>query len=389
VSTDDPSVGCADAACDPCTNAHGGVACSNGACAPSCDAGFGDCDGKPKNGCETDLDKTITDCGACGTVCTNAHGTTACTAGKCVPKCDAGWGDCNGNPNDGCGSALDTTSHCGACGTACTNAHGTTACTAGKCVPTCDAGWDDCNGDPNDGCETHVGVDPLNCGACNRKCSSTNVAALICAGGVCASTCDLGFANCNQPATGNDDGCEKNVTSDDKNCGGCGNACPSTSDAQECDQGGATQKVCGCSNNNECKWGTGTSPSCGSGLCTCNGTTCQPGEACKHVNNADVCTCYGGAACADGQSCCGNMVGCVDLQTDPQNCGACGHACAPGFNCEGGVCGCAGSDAHCDGGAPAGSFSCPQIQGPNKCVCNNGATTCGFGQRCLPDNSCG
>jgi len=301
-----------------------------------------------------------------------------------------GWGDCNNNPNDGCGADLSTsTTHCGSCGTACTNAHGSTACMAGKCVPTCAPGYDDCDGDLTNGCETSLDTDPFNCGACKKKCSSANVAAMICAGGACAPTCDLGFADCGHPP--NDDGCEKNVAADNNNCGGCGNSCSNSNIMTNpgCDQGSATQKVCGCSSSNECKWGSGTNPTCGGGLCTCNGTTCQPAEACKHVNSADVCTCYGGNACAAGQSCCQSPAGCFDLQSDAANCGACGRACAPGFTCAGGVCSCNHTDSVCDGGAPAGTFGCPGNSGPDVCVCKSGATTCANGERCLPDNTCG
>ncbi len=43
-----------------------------------------------------------------------------------------------------------------------------------------------------------------------------------------------------------------------------------------------------------------------------------------------------GGDCADGYTQCENQ--CVDLSTDPANCGTCGHACAPGVACAGGMC---------------------------------------------------
>ena len=43
-----------------------------------------------------------------------------------------------------------------------------------------------------------------------------------------------------------------------------------------------------------------------------------------------------GGVCASGYAQCGTE--CVDLSTDPRNCGACGHACAVGVACSGGVC---------------------------------------------------
>src|SRR5207247_7559927 len=49
---DDPSHGCAAAACTPCGGgANATPACANGACALQCNVGFGDCDGNASNGC--------------------------------------------------------------------------------------------------------------------------------------------------------------------------------------------------------------------------------------------------------------------------------------------------------------------------------------------------
>ena len=42
------------------------------------------------------------------------------------------------------------------------------------------------------------------------------------------------------------------------------------------------------------------------------------------------------ATCPSGTSCCGGD--CLNLQTDPDNCGACGHACAGSERCLGGTC---------------------------------------------------
>ncbi len=64
VAADDPAFGCGAATCAPCANAHGTTACVGGLCAPGCDPGFGDCDGDPTNGCETDTTSDPADCGA-------------------------------------------------------------------------------------------------------------------------------------------------------------------------------------------------------------------------------------------------------------------------------------------------------------------------------------
>ena len=59
-------------------------------CQPSCSSGWGDCDGNKNNGCETQLN-TLTDCGACGASCTKAHGTPTCASGSCqIASCNGG-----------------------------------------------------------------------------------------------------------------------------------------------------------------------------------------------------------------------------------------------------------------------------------------------------------
>jgi hypothetical protein len=146
--------------------------------------------------------------------------------------------------------------------------------------------------------------------------------------------------------------------------------------------------VCGCKNGNECK-GTGVMMAMCSatGQCMCGNTTCQQGEVCQHVGMADSCTCHGGNACTNGQTCCAKPAGCVDLTNDVNNCGACGRVCPAGFNCQSGGCGCGANDANCNAGAPQGTYQCVQMPGADMCKCGN--TQCTIGQRCLPDGTCG
>lgn len=40
--------------------------------------GSDDCDGDPTNGRGTDLSRSVTSCGSCGTACVNVHGSTSC-----------------------------------------------------------------------------------------------------------------------------------------------------------------------------------------------------------------------------------------------------------------------------------------------------------------------
>ncbi len=188
-----------------CSNPHGGTACASGTCAPRCDAGYGDCDGNPGNGCETALTSTM-NCGMCGRACAANQ---TCVMGSCAAQtCPAGRAECDGNMATTCETPVDTTTDCGSCGSGCTNAHGSTACTAGRCAPACAAGFGDCDGNPGNGCETALDS-ATHCGACNAPCARTNADA-TCNAGTCAITqCRSGYANCDG---GDANGCEKALT---------------------------------------------------------------------------------------------------------------------------------------------------------------------------------
>src|SRR5262249_15869376 len=83
---------------------------------------------------------------------------------------------------------------------------------------------------------------------------------------------------------------------------------------------------------------------------------CPQGTACKtaacmggqwgfvKVHGGSVCMTAGYACDTTGACTCPaeNQCGaaCVDTQTDPNNCGACGHACAVGAMCSKGSCAC-------------------------------------------------
>jgi hypothetical protein len=97
-----------------------------------------------------------------------------CSGPTCV--CTGGFGDCNGNVNDGCETELSASPNCGACGVTCANG----ACIASACV--CAAGFADCDDMTSNGCETNVADDPHNCGACSHDCGAGS-----CVGGVCAA----------------------------------------------------------------------------------------------------------------------------------------------------------------------------------------------------------
>jgi hypothetical protein len=211
---------CGDKIC----NASAGETCMSctgdcGMC--NCPAGFGDCDGQPQNGCETALNG-IENCGGCGMKCAQTGGTNKCilvgATYQCVATCDPTHADCDHNPANGCETDLTGVANCGGCGMACANPNGGTACVAQGaghvCQPSCTPGFAAC-GAPQLGCTTSTSSSVDNCGACGRVCSSTNVSTRFCAGGGCAPACAAPYSDCNRPGAPNaDDGCETNGTAD-------------------------------------------------------------------------------------------------------------------------------------------------------------------------------
>jgi hypothetical protein len=157
-------------ACDRvCSSANVAArACSNGACAPTCKAGFADCNGQ-NDGCETHVARDSNNCGACGNVCPRGFpgDLPLCIGGRCALDCAIGRGNCDGKL--GCELDLVTdNNNCGACGKVCGNR---SRCQQGSCA--CDAGWGNCDGAP--GCESRLSEDPRNCGACGVVCGSKEI----------------------------------------------------------------------------------------------------------------------------------------------------------------------------------------------------------------------
>ncbi len=253
-----------------CAPANATASCAGGICAiGACADGFGDCDGLVANGCETDVRTSSANCGACGRACALDHATTSCVDGACrVERCEAGAGDCDGDPANGCEAALasdarncgtcgracsgatpacttadggtDCSSgcapgqsrcgdacvdaqtsldHCGACGNACpARANATRTCASGRCGFTCAARWADCDGNASNGCEVNLDADARNCGACGRACALANATAACVSGACRVATCASGWGNCDG-ADGN--GCEARLNTP-SNCGRCG-----------------------------------------------------------------------------------------------------------------------------------------------------------------------
>lgn len=145
--------------------------CEDGVCGYRCVAPYADCNGSASDGCEESL-RTLAHCGACGASCAFPHAVASCATGDCeLTACVEGFGDCDGSPGNGCESDLGTLEHCGACGRACAPAHATGACSGGTCaIAACDPGFADCDGLVENGCEADLGS-PGTCGACDRRCA--------------------------------------------------------------------------------------------------------------------------------------------------------------------------------------------------------------------------
>ena len=225
VAADAKNCGKCGMACMAPPNA--GVLCMAGNCAIGpCTMGFSDCNRQFMDGCEVSIASDIKNCGACGMVCPAlANALPLCVAGKCgLGMCSANFANCNAIPGDGCeiNTATDP-KNCSKCGMACpAGANQTATCVASVCRPVCNMGFGDCDGNVNNGCEADFSRDVNNCKACGTKCVMPNGVA-GCAAATCTLvSCNVGFANCNNmPA----DGCEINTTNDVKNCGACGRAC--------------------------------------------------------------------------------------------------------------------------------------------------------------------
>jgi len=222
VITDPLNCGGCGTTCPAAANASPG--CVGSACDITCDPGFGDCNTDVSDGCEGDL-TTVTDCGMCGAGCTPTNATGVCVAGVCeVATCDMDWLDCDMDPMTGCETDRSGMANCGACGAVCpaTAPNASAAnCISGTCSLVCDAGFGNCNGDPMDGCEAPLDT-VTDCGACGSGCVLAN-AMTSCTAGTCEiAMCTPGFGDCDM-TPGN--GCERDLSSTRRHCGMCGNDC--------------------------------------------------------------------------------------------------------------------------------------------------------------------
>lgn len=297
-------------------------------------------------GCGADTQNDPKNCGACGNVCNLLGAFPKCVMGECaVDTCAPGHHDINGITSDGCEYG-------------CTESNGG--------VEGCDGKDNDCDGVVDEGFD--LDTDPNNCGACGNVCALAHAAAaceLVLGFANCvASSCDAGYADL--------DGLGQN---------GCEYACPVfPTTAEVCND--KDDDCDGQVNEGNPGGGVACASSCPGGVCQgecapgttlCAGTTliCVPGAG----PTIEIC---------DGKDndCDGVIDDGFDLQTDPLNCGSCGHVCTLADaigGCAGGACvitTCLPGHANLDGNAQNGcEYTCP-VSPPTVESCNGKDDDC-------------
>lgn len=177
------------------------------------------CDGK----C-LDTENDRNNCGACGAVCELPNVVPSCKVGRCQLQCQAGYGNCNAEREDGCEQRTsDSAENCGACGRACMATNAASVCATSLCgLGACTPGFADCDQEPTTGCEIDTRIDDAHCAGCNQQCSLPR-ATTRCEASLCEVTsCGTGYGNCDALSP---NGCEVTFASDALHCGRCGAAC--------------------------------------------------------------------------------------------------------------------------------------------------------------------
>lgn len=277
--------------------------------AQACISGTGACDANPNNGCETNTNTSIGDCGTCGNACNLPNATPVCSNGGCqVAACNVGFGNCNGVSADGC--EVDTTTsmnNCGACNSVCDLPNASEVCGASLCLITaCMAPFENCDAQNANGCETNTQADVNNCGACNNICNLAN-STEACVNGACTiGSCDGAYRDCDMNVA---TGCEINSAADVNNCGTCGNVCAFANAATSCNAGTCAMGTCNagftnCDNMavNGCEINTAADPlNCGACNKNCATTMVNANVSCS-MGTCQLGTCLSGYFNADGNA---------------------------------------------------------------------------------------
>ncbi len=318
-----------------------------------CPAPYTTCPETPSHVCGTNLMNDPQNCGGCGVSCNSfvdgLKMAGSCVNGECAYVCvvDVGSGDgpllfrdCNNVLDDGCEvDVYHDAENCGTCGHRCAPG---VRCIGGQCG--CSIGKIDCNGkcvDPrfdDNNCKTCGNACEVPAGACTNMPPNTVYG---CADAECGRLkCQGSYQDCNGDLSSGcaSDGCETDTT-DRNNCGGCGIQCLP---GQECSYDDSGQLGCrdACGKDGRVKCGGSCRDlltdrfNCGMCGLGCEGRANEV-SACK--KGLCVTECRPGFADCNGD----RSDGCeVDVNSDPSNCGACGHECdlAAGQPCIEGKC---------------------------------------------------
>jgi hypothetical protein len=369
--------------------------------------------GKGETVCEAGIPGTVctgltptADLGHCGPTCGACDVTkaNACSAGRCVcggqEACGPNQACCGSGATAKCVDFTTDVANCGACAQSCpAGQHAQPVCLAGNCQrPLCEPGWGACDPTrPND-CPTHVVDDARNCGVCGNPCLSPQ--ADKCADGQCVCGSDArictGSEQCcagigctvlsqGVPTTGGIARCGK---CDAPLCpapqgpgratcalGKCGAECLTTADKTWAD----------------CSVAPGTTPlNCNVDLASDKNNCGTCGHVCPTHNHARA-ECSAGlckSVCDDGFGDCNNDMstdGCeIDLKKDLDHCGNCPVVCPslPHITraCNAGMCNmaCDAGWDDCDGNKTTNGCETDLKQDPNHCG------TCPFSCPSLP-----
>lgn len=172
----------------------------------------------------TDVQNDKNNCGDCGNVCELPNVVPQCRVGRCQLTCQAGWGNCNGERDDGCElDVKENLTNCGICNRTCVAQNAAPVCRMSMCnVGTCNANFEDCDTDSTNGCEVDTRIDSMHCGGCRQACVLPN-ATSHCEASACAvDTCAANFGDCDTMPL---NGCEAAFPTDPNHCGRCNYVC--------------------------------------------------------------------------------------------------------------------------------------------------------------------
>lgn len=272
-----------------------------------------------------------------------------------------------------------------------------------RCSPECGAFQQCCMGDDGSYACVRISDNPNHCGGCGIRCPSGRCMSSMCIGGSddggpptgdCRPTCSSAQRCCgttcvNRSVTPGTDG---RTDSSFMHCNGCGLACdPERASACSTPAGMSGPPRCLCGNFPQCS-GSDVCVASSTGTFQCVnlstnpdncgevGHECAEGEICS--GGECVCGSTGGS-CSEGQACCGGS--CIDITSDPENCGGCGNVCGEqGTSCQDGTCRCGdGPGCRAPAGSDLGELCCADT-----CVPQDAANCGGCGMACASGEMC-